>query len=148
MGLKDLEHNITKWIKWDNGYIRESVRIYHGGGLRLGTLSWVSDDCYIDAQGTIKIGDNVLIGSHTQIYSSEHGIDPNLLIREQHHVFKMTIIKNDVWIGAGAIITGGVTIGDHAIIAAGAVVTHDVPEWEIHAGVPAKKIGDRRTWKK
>ena len=139
-----MEYNITKWIKWDRGYIRESVRIYHGGGFKLGDLSWISDDCYIDAQGIIEIGNDVLIGPHTQIYSSEHGIDPQFLIREQHHIMKKTIIGNDVWIGAGVIITGGVTIGNHVIIGAGSVVTHNIPEWEIWAGIPAKRIGDRR----
>ncbi len=49
-------------------------------------------------------------------------------------------IGNKVWIGAGAVITKGVTIGDDSVIAAGAVVTHDVPENVIAGGVPAKVI--------
>lgn len=54
-----------------------------------------------------------------------------------------TIIGNDVWIGANAVIKGGVTIGDGAVIGAGAVVTHDVEPYAIVAGVPAKMIGYR-----
>ena len=54
------------------------------------------------------------------------------------------MIGHDVWIGADAGITDGVRIGDHAVIGMGAVVTHDVPEWAIVGGVPAKVIGDRR----
>ena len=53
------------------------------------------------------------------------------------------IIGNDVWIGAGAHITRGVTIGNGAVIAANAVVTKDIPPYHIYAGVPAKKIGQR-----
>ena len=51
-----------------------------------------------------------------------------------------TVIGNDVWIGAGALILGGVNIGDGAIVAAGAVVTRDVPAYAVVAGVPAKVI--------
>jgi len=56
-----------------------------------------------------------------------------------------TTIEDDVWIGQGSIILSGITIGRGAIIAAGSVVTKDVPSYEIHAGVPAKKIKDRFT---
>jgi len=56
---------------------------------------------------------------------------------------RRTVIGQDAWIGCGAIIKTGVHVGRGAIVAAGAVVTHDVPEYEIHAGVPAKRIGQR-----
>lgn len=56
---------------------------------------------------------------------------------------RRTVIGPDVWIGCGAIIMTGVSIGDGAIVAAGAVVTHDVAAYEIHAGVPARCIGRR-----
>ncbi len=140
--------NTTDWVKLGNGYARSSVRIYSKDGLTVGNLTWISDDCYIDAQGGIVIGNHVLVGPQTHIYSSEHGIAPDPLIREQHHVKKQTVIEDDVWIGANSVITGGVTIHKHSVIGAGSVVTKDVPEYEIWAGNPAKKIGDRRTWKK
>ena len=53
------------------------------------------------------------------------------------------IVEDDVWIGHGATIVGGIQIGKGSIIAAGSVVTKDVPPCEIWAGVPAKKIRDR-----
>ena len=56
---------------------------------------------------------------------------------------KPTVIETDAWIGCGAILIAGVRIGRGAIVAAGAVVTKDVPPYEIHGGTPARKIGDR-----
>jgi Acetyltransferase (isoleucine patch superfamily) len=58
-------------------------------------------------------------------------------------VQETTVIGQDVWIGYGVIISRGVKIGDGAVVGAGSVVTHDIPEYEIWAGVPAKKIRDR-----
>lgn len=143
-----MEHNVTKWIKWSNGVIRESVRIYEGTRLTLGSDVHISDDCYLNARGGITVGESTIIGPHSQIYSSEHGYaDVNVFIRNQLDKLKETVIGKDVWIGAGVIITGGVKIGDHVIIGTGSVVTKDVPEYEIWAGVPARKIGDRRTAK-
>ncbi|MGC3973859.1 MAG: DapH/DapD/GlmU-related protein [Nitrospira sp.] len=55
------------------------------------------------------------------------------------------MIEDDAWIGFGAVIMAGVQIGRGAIIGAGSVVTKSVPAYEIHAGVPAKKIGERFT---
>jgi acetyltransferase-like isoleucine patch superfamily enzyme len=54
-----------------------------------------------------------------------------------------TVIGDDVWLGAGAVITPGVRIGTGAVIGANCVVTHDVPEYEIWGGVPARRIGSR-----
>ncbi|MCR9076886.1 MAG: hypothetical protein NXI07_12685 [bacterium] len=54
-----------------------------------------------------------------------------------------TLIDRDAWIGAGSIVMAGVTVGRGAIVAAGSVVTKDIPPYEIHGGVPAKKIKNR-----
>jgi acetyltransferase-like isoleucine patch superfamily enzyme len=56
---------------------------------------------------------------------------------------KPTAIEDDAWIGCGAILMSGVRVGRGAIVAAGAVVTRDIPPYEIHGGVPARKIGER-----
>jgi len=92
----------------------------------------------------ITVGDGTRIASGVTIYGFDHGIAPDRAVRDQPVKSQGIRIGRDVWIGAQAGITDGVTIGDHAVVAMGAVVTRDVPEWTIVAGVPAKPIGDRR----
>lgn len=92
----------------------------------------------------IVIGDDTRIASGVTIYAFDHGIAQDRLVREQPVKSQGICIGKDVWIGAQAGITDGVNISDHAVVAMGAIVTQDVPEWAIVAGVPAKPIGDRR----
>lgn len=94
----------------------------------------------------VRIGAGTRIASGARIIAFEHGMEPSRSIREQNTRSLGIHIGSDVWIGANAGVTDGVTIGDHAVIGMGAVVTRSVPPWSIVAGVPAKVIGDRRTW--
>jgi len=87
----------------------------------------------ITIEDNVHIGPNVIVVTHD---SSYHCVDPNIPIL----VGRVTI-KRNAYIGAGAIILPGVTIGEHSIVAAGAVVTKDVPPRTIVAGVPARVIG-------
>ena len=63
-----------------------------------------------------------------------------LRIDQQGIATKPVVIADDVWIGANAVILPGVSIGQHVVVAAGAIVTHDVPDHSVVAGVPAKII--------
>ncbi len=92
----------------------------------------------------ITVGDDTRIASGACLYAFDHQLDPTRLIREQPVRSRGIVVGKDVWIGAQAGVTDGVTIGDHAAVAMGAVVTHDVPAWAVVAGVPARVIGDRR----
>lgn len=108
----------------------------------------VSVNPYVTLDGGkrgIVIGDGTRIAAHAALYAFDHGLDPAQPIRTQPVASRGILIGYDVWIGARAVITDGVTIGDGAVIGAGAVVTHDVPALTIVGGVPARKIGDRRT---
>ena len=91
----------------------------------------------------IVIGDDTRIASNVAIYAFNHGIARDRLVREQPVRSRGIRIGSDVWIGANAGITDGVTIGDHAVVAMGAVVMRSVPEWAIVAGSPAKVMGTR-----
>ena len=92
----------------------------------------------------ISVGEGTRIASGAAIYAFDHRMAPDREIRAQPVRSKGIVIGADCWIGANAGITDGVRVGDHAIVAMGAVVTKDVPDWAIVAGVPAAVIGDRR----
>ncbi len=93
----------------------------------------------------IRIGEGTRVAAGATIYAFDHGMEPDRSIRSQPVKSRGIDIGADVWIGANAGITDGVTIGDHAVVAMGAVVTRDVEPWTIVAGTPARPIGDRRT---
>ncbi|MBN2583286.1 MAG: acyltransferase [Planctomycetes bacterium] len=94
---------------------------------------------------SITVGNNVLIGPNVVIRAADHVFgDPSRPINTQGHKPGKIVIGDDVWIAANAVITAGVTIGDHAVVAAGAVVIEDVEPYAIVGGVPAKVIGSRQ----
>ena len=93
----------------------------------------------------IVIGDGTRIAANCTLYAFDHGLDSGRPIKDQPVSSRGIVIGADVWIGANAGVTDGVTIGDHAVVGMGAVVTRDVPAWAIVGGVPARLIGDRRT---
>ncbi|HEY5228112.1 MAG TPA: acyltransferase [Opitutaceae bacterium] len=93
---------------------------------------------HIWAQGGVSIGDSTLIASHVAITSLTHDKDSPEYASSL--VAKPVAIGRNVWVGAHAVVLPGVTIGDGAIIAAGAVVTRDVPPGDIVAGVPAASM--------
>lgn len=97
-----------------------------------------------DHGGFIKLGKGVLIGPNVVLRSSNKNfVKKNVVIKDQGHKPGFIVIEDDVWIGANVVVLSGVTIGKGAVIAAGAIVTKDVEEYAIVAGVPAKKIGSR-----
>ena len=95
----------------------------------------------------VQLGRYVMLGTARCLGGDDHVISkPGVpIIFSGRPATKETVIEDDAWIGYGAIIIAGVRIGRGAIIGAGAVVTKDVPAYEIHAGVPARKIGERFT---
>ena len=97
--------------------------------------------CWISGGGSLIIHDDVIIGPKVIIHTANHNYSNSTIpIRLQGHNFKRVIIKNNVWIGAGAIILPGVMINENCIIGAGAVVTKDVPANSMAGGVPAKVL--------
>ena len=108
-----------------------------GKNITVGRNVFINAGCKFQDQGGITIGDGALIGHNVVIATLDHDFAPEK--RQQLHPAPVHIGKG-VWIGAGAIITKGVTIGDDAVIAAGAVVTKDVAPGMIAAGVPAREI--------
>lgn len=91
---------------------------------------------------TVTIGDNVMMGPDCVILTRNHNFESTdiPICKQGYSKERPVVIGNDVWIGTRVIILGGVHIGDHCIIGAGSVVTHDVNDYEIVGGNPAKVI--------
>lgn len=102
--------------------------------------------CQINANvADIHIGKHVMIGPNCALYSYDHGIALGQPIRKQPLESKGPVVVHDeVWLGVGVTVLSGVEIGKGAVIAAGSVVTSDVPENAVAAGVPAKIISNRK----
>ncbi len=125
--------------------IYPGVWINPGRNLEVGNDVDLAKDVLITTSGGVKIGDRTLIGYRTQIISTNHTIPPiGMPFPISGDNPGPVIIGKDVWIGAGCIITPGVTIEDGAVIAAGSVVTKNVIENSIVGGVPAKIIKMRQ----
>jgi acetyltransferase-like isoleucine patch superfamily enzyme len=97
-------------------------------------------------QGGLTIGDDCAIASGVIIYTQTNQYDSQPLekIIDQGTRYASVTLGSDVWIGAGARVLPGVTVEDHAVIGAGAVVTRNVEPWTVVAGVPARVIKERK----
>lgn len=122
--------------------IKEFVHIYtYSGHVQIGDQVSINPYCMIYGQGGVVIGNKVLIAAQTIIVSANHNFqDTSIPKTYQGMTAKGIVIGDDVWIGAGCKILDGVTIGNGAIIAAGAVVTQNVAPYTIVGGIPAKPI--------
>ncbi|KAF5087960.1 Galactoside O-acetyltransferase [anaerobic digester metagenome] len=108
-----------------------------GKNIHVGKNVFINSGCRFQDQGGIFIGDGVLIGHNVVLATLNHDSNP----QKRSDMYPAPIrIGNNVWIGAQATVLPGVTIGDGAIVAAGAVVNRDVPAKVIVGGVPAKSI--------
>ncbi|MFH1870965.1 MAG: acyltransferase [Pseudomonadota bacterium] len=107
------------------------------GGVRLGDRVEINNHSIVNGTGGVDIGADTLVGPGVRIISYQHRYARGATIRSQPVLALPIRIGRDVWLGANAIILAGVTIGDGAVVAAGAVVREDVPPYAVVAGVPA-----------
>lgn len=112
----------------------------YGTNIELGERVFFNFNCVVLDVCPVRIGDFTLFGPAVQIYGALHPMDAGL--RRQQEFGKPVNIGSDVWVGGGAIILPGVTIGDRAVIGAGSVVTRDIPEGTFAAGNPCRVIRD------
>ncbi len=128
--------------------------------LRMGRRSYVAAHAYVThevtmgrdctinpfavVRGRVRMGDGVRIGAHSSLLGFNHSTAPDRPVYKQPHTSRGIEIGDDVWIGSHVVVLDGVTIGDHCVIGAGAVVTRDLPEWSVAAGNPARRLRDRR----
>ena len=118
------------------------IRVIKGGHLILNG-GFINENAQIICGDIIDIGEGCTIGRDVVIRS----YDGHTIEQEGYRISEPIKIERNVWIGQGATILKGVTIGEGAVIAAGALVTKDVPAFSIAAGVPAKIIKEKVSWK-
>jgi acetyltransferase-like isoleucine patch superfamily enzyme len=115
-----------------------------GGRIEIGDDVSINPYCVLYGHGGLTIGAGARIAAHTVIIPANHVFsDPDRPLRDQGYTARGVRIGADVWIGAGARILDGVTVGDRAVIGAGSVVTRDVAPGQVVGGVPARPLHQR-----
>jgi maltose O-acetyltransferase len=110
----------------------------YGSNIELGERVFFNFNCVVLDVCPVRIGDFTLFGPAVQIYTPMHPLDP--VLRRSQEYGKPVTIGSDVWVGGGALILPGVTIGSRAVVGAGSVVTRDVPDAVFAAGNPCRVI--------
>jgi len=120
------------------------LRTVGAGRIQIGEDTRLNRGCTVTSYDQISIGDFTIIGEFVSIRDANHGLERGEPMRYQPHTFEEIQIGRDVWVGRGSCILPGVTIGEGAVIGANSVVTRDVPDFGIAAGVPARVIKMRQ----
>ncbi len=130
---------VSTYLEKSGKKLRVKNRAEISPNASVGNFSELGTRCMI--QANVHLGDYVIMGPDVKIYSRNHKYDNlDVPIADQGKNYYQTYIGNDVWLGANVVVTAGCKIGNHAIIAAGAVVSGDIPDYAIAGGVPAKII--------
>ncbi|MCD7963645.1 MAG: sugar O-acetyltransferase [Rikenellaceae bacterium] len=137
--IRDLLRRITDSTIDESVDVFTPLYINYGKHTKIGKNVFINFNCTFLDMGGITIEDGVLIAPNVSILSEGHPVSSGM---RSSLVPKPIHIKRNVWIGAGATILQGVTIGENAIVAAGAVVSEDVPDSVVVGGIPAKIIKD------
>lgn len=119
--------------------IKPPLYVDYGKYITVGARTFVNYGLMALDVAPITIGEDVQIGPNVQLLTPTHPIDPELR-RQKYEAARPIVIGNNVWLGGGAIVLAGVTIGENSVIGAGAVVTRDIPPNVVAAGNPARVI--------
>lgn len=129
--------------------IGKRVVIYYGAELRdpwnihIGDGSIIGDKALLDGRSGLYVGKNVNFSTGVSVYTMQHDVDDsNFGIGYEG---KPVYINDHAWISSRVIVLPGVTVGEGGVAAAGAIVTKDIPPFEVWGGVPAKKLRNRNT---
>ena len=123
----------------ENCYIEPPLHANWGRNTHLGSNVYANFNLTLVDDTDIYIGDSVMIGPNVTIATAGHPVDPEL--RRKVAQFNIPVrIGNNVWIGAGAVILPGVTIGDDSVIGAGSIVTKDIPAGVVAVGNPCRVL--------
>ncbi|SFG96255.1 maltose O-acetyltransferase [Sporolactobacillus nakayamae] len=137
--LRKLIYKIGKMKIGKNTTILRPVYLYAPSRIQIGDYCAINDHVVLDGRGKLIINDNVNISPYVKIYTAEHDVNS----MDFHYTAGITTINKFAWVSTGSILLPGISVGEGAVIAAGAVVTKDINPYDIVGGVPAKVIGHR-----
>lgn len=123
----------------ENFWVEPPFRTDYGCNTYIGENFYANYDCIIIDVAEVMIGDDVFFGPRVCIYTAGHPIDAEIR-NTQLEYGKKVKIGDSVWIGGNTVINPGVTIGSNVVIGSGSVVTKDIPDGVIAAGVPCRVI--------
>ena len=121
----------------ENCFIKPPFLCDYGEFIILGNNFFANYGCKLVDGGTIRFGDDVLVGPGCTFVTVNHAVEPERRLKGVMQCKSITV-GNNVWFGAEVTVCPGVTIGDNCVIGAGSVVTHDIPPYSVAVGVPAK----------
>jgi len=127
-------------LKIGRSKIHIGCRFFEPKGIEIGDDTLVGEFAFLDGRAKLTIGNHVDIASQVLIYNSQHDIDSD----DFRAIESPVEIGDYVFIGPRVVILPGVKIGKGAVVGAGAVVTKEVKPYEVVAGIPAEKIGERK----
>jgi acetyltransferase-like isoleucine patch superfamily enzyme len=145
--LLDAKGKSNNGISIEDGVFvgRNSILSCKNGDITLKANVNIGFNCEIFSGSRVVVGEGVLMAAYTYLIGGDHDADDaGTSVTEQGSTSRGITVEAGGWLGAGCKVLDGVAIGDHAIVGAGAVVTKDVPAYAIVAGVPARKLRDRR----
>jgi acetyltransferase-like isoleucine patch superfamily enzyme len=134
---KDAIVRVGRWA-----WIGDDTKVRaHEGVIEIGAKSVLGQECTLSCFQHISIGRECIIADRTMMIDFDHGVvDVERAIREQGIYKRDVIVGHNVWIGYGACLLRGVTVGNNAVVGTSAVVTRDVPDDAVVGGSPAKLI--------
>ena len=122
-----------------------NVYFFNLQNISFGTNVSIHEMCYLEGYGGISIGNDVAIAHSCSMLTIDHTIDNiSTTVKNAEAVSGEIVIGDDVWLGAGVKILKGVSVNNHSVVGAGAVVISDTPAWSVSVGVPAKCIRYRK----
>ena len=134
----------------DNCILQEDVSFEYchgtlrpGPSIRIGNRVFIGRHSEFNAKVGIAVGDDCLIASGCKFIDHDHGVSWHLPMNCQEGREGEIVLEADVWLGVNVVVLRGIRIGRGAIVGAGSVVTKSIPSYEIWAGVPARRIGER-----
>lgn len=123
----------------ENVWVEQPIRMAYGSNTTVGSNVYINFNLTIIDDYKVTIGNNVMFGPNVTIAVTNHPVHPDL--RREGGMYALpVVIEDDVWIGSGAIIAPGVTLGKGCVIGAGSVVTKDIPANVIAVGNPCKVL--------